>query len=144
MHVKSRSLLMQKVPADSLHHPPPNLQSGSHLTVNDLHRMFLEKPRSIGQQQHQMRVCFPRSSGKCSLESSGRLVQTRITSYLNATTSSVCKTAEFEIFRIYTCSRKPSAQILDPFLDLRFSILGGLSSNSNLQALSRTSRHLFV
>ena len=52
------------------------------------------------------------------------------------------KTIEFEIFRIYTCSRKLFASILD--LDARFSILENFSFNFNLQTLSRTFRHLFV
>ena len=54
------------------------------------------------------------------------LIQIRITSCLNATISSVCKTIEFEIFKIYTCSRKSFAQILDhnsfTFYTLRFVI----------------------
>ena len=92
---------IQELPARSLHHLPPDLQSGLHPTVDDLHRMFLEKPRLMGLQQHQMRACSPRSSGKCSPESSCTfgLIQTRITSYLNATASPAFETAEFEVFR---------------------------------------------
>ena len=46
--------------------------------------MFPEKPKPMGLQQHQVRSFSPRSSGKCSLKSSGRPIQFRITSCLNA------------------------------------------------------------
>ena len=68
-------------------------------TVNDLYRMFPEKPRSMSLQQHQLRSFSLRSSDECSLESSDRLIQTRITSYLNAATSPVFETVKFEVFR---------------------------------------------
>ena len=87
---------IQELPAGSL--TPPRTPRPD-ITEDDLYRMFIEKPNSMGLQQHQMRACSPRSSGKCSLESSGRLIQNRITSYLNATTLPAFETAEFEVFR---------------------------------------------
>ena len=98
---KSRSLLMQEMSTRSLHHLLRDFQSESHLTVDDLHRMFLGKSRPIGLQQHQLRPFSSRNSGKCSLESSCTPgpIQIRITSYLNATASPAFEMAKFEIFR---------------------------------------------
>ena len=92
-------ICIQKLSTDSLHHLLSNLQSESHLIVNDLHRMFLEKSKSMSLQQHQMRACSSRNFDKCSLKSSDRFIQTRVTSYLNATISFAFETIEFEIFK---------------------------------------------
>ena len=48
---KSRSLLMQKMSTRSLYHLFRDFQSKSRLIVNDLHRMFLEKSKSMSLQR---------------------------------------------------------------------------------------------
>ena len=65
---------IQKLSTRSLHHLFSDLQLELHLIVNDLHRMLLEKSKSMSLQQHQVRACSSRSSDQCSLESSDRFI----------------------------------------------------------------------
>ena len=62
--------------------------------VNDLYRMFVEKSSSFDLQRHQM-CSF---SSKISDKSNCDLIQTRITSYFNATISFAFKSIKFEAF----------------------------------------------
>ena len=135
---------IQELPAGLLHHLPPDLQSGPHLTVDDLHRMFLEKPRSMGLQQHQLRSFSLRSFGKCSPESNCTFWPHTNSHYvMHQCDDHICfRNDQIRNLQIYTCSRKLSAPILGP--DPRFSILEGLSLNSNLRALPRAFHHLFA
>ena len=123
-HLKSRSL-MQKLSIRSFHHLLSNLQSESHLIVNDLHRMFFEKSKSMNLQQHQMRACFSCNSDKCNLQSNDYLIQTRVTSYLNVTILFAFETIEFEIFKSTHARENLSRQfaILIHFSIFRFSTL---------------------
>ena len=45
------------------------------LIVNDLHRMFFEKSRSMSLQQHELRSFSSRSYDKCNLKNNDRLIQ---------------------------------------------------------------------
>ena len=129
---RSRSLI-QKLPTDSLHHLPPDLQSRPHLTVNDIYRMFLEKPRPMSLQQHQMRACSSRSSDKCSPKSSDR-IQTHVTSYLNATASPAFETAKFEVFRpTHARGNLPRQFSISILATSPFSILGTLQLSPVLE-----------
>ena len=58
-------ICIQKLSICSFHHLFSNFQSEFHLIVNNLHRMFFEKSKSINLQQHQMRSFFSRSFDKC-------------------------------------------------------------------------------
>ena len=72
--------------------------SKSYLTVNDLSRMFVEKSNSFDLQRHQMRFFSSKIFDKCCLKSNCDFIQTRITSYFNATISSASKSIKFEAF----------------------------------------------
>ena len=70
--------------------------------MDDLHRMFVGNLNPFGLQSRQNKPLSPHSFGKCSPDAVPAvliLIQMRITSYLNAAASPVCKTAEFEVFR---------------------------------------------
>ena len=69
-----------------------------YLTMNDLHRMFVEKSNSFDLQRHQMRSFFSRDSDKCSFANKCDFIQSRITSYFHAMISSVFKSIKFETF----------------------------------------------
>ena len=56
------------MPAGSLHHLPPDLQSGFHLTVNDLHRMFAGNSNPFGLQSRQTKPLSPHTFDTCSLK----------------------------------------------------------------------------
>ena len=139
---RSRNLI-QALSTDSLHHLFPNFQSGSHLIVNDLHRMFFEKSKSIDLQQHQMRSFFSRNSDKCN-----SIVLFVLISYKFAL-------RHISMRRLHLISKRPNSRSSNLHMlakifrvnfrfDSRFSIFGSFSFNFNLQALSRTFRHLFV
>ena len=84
-----------------------------------------------------MRACSSRSSDKCSLKSSDRLIQTRVTSYLNTTILFAFETIEFEIFKSThargNLSRQFSISILTTF---PFSILEDLSLEDTAKSIS--------
>ena len=139
---KSRNLI-QALPIGSLHHLFSDFQSESHLIVNDLHRMFLEKSKSIDLQQHQMRSFFSRNFDKCN-----PIALFVLTSYKFAL-------RHISMRRSHLIPKRSNSKFSDLHMlakvfrvnsrfDSRFSILGNFSFNSNLQALSRTFRHLFV
>ena len=77
-----------------------------------------------------MRSFSSRSSDKCNLKSSDRFIQTRVTSYLNATISSAFETIEFEIFKSTHARENLSRQfsILIHFSISRFSMISQSSS----------------
>ena len=77
-----------------------------------------------------MRSFSSRSSDKCNLKSSDRFIQTRVTSYLNATISFAFETIEFEIFKSTHARGNLPRQfsILIHFSISRFSMISQSSS----------------
>ena len=71
-----------------------------YLIMNDLFHMFAEKSSSFDLQSSQNKSLFSRNSDKCNLKSNCKsdLIQTRITSYFHAMTSSAFKSIKFEAF----------------------------------------------
>ena len=127
---------MQELSTRSLHHSSDQ-QSESHLIVDDLHHMFVENLNSFDLQSRQNKSLSSHSFDKCSLNAVLAvliLVQIRITSYLNATISSVCKTTEFEIFRSTHVRENLSRQFSISILATSsFSILDTLQLSSVLE-----------
>ena len=137
-------ICIQKLSIDLFHHLFSNFQSEFHLIVNDLHRMFFEKSKSMNLQQHQLRSFFLRNFDKCNFENictfwfhtNSHYVMFQCDDY-------ICfRNDQIRNFQIYTCSRKLFASIFD--FDSRFSIFENFSFNFNLQTLSKIFRHLFV
>ena len=81
-----------------------------YLIVNDLYRMFVEKSSSFDLQSSQNKSLFSRSLEKCNIRSND-FIQTRITSYFNATISFAFKTIKFEAFSAVHASIKQSIRI---------------------------------
>ena len=138
---------MQELPARSLHHLPSDLQSGPHLTVNDLHRMFVGNLNPFSLQSRQNKPLSPHSFGKCSLECSSRSSDPHTNPHyvIPQCGGLTCfRNGQIRGLQTYTCSRKPSAPILGPGPLLDFSILNGPSITSNLQAPPRAFRHSFA
>ena len=59
---------MQEMPTGSLYHLFSDLQSGSHLIVDDLHRMFAENSNSFDLQSRQIKSLFSHIFGTCNLK----------------------------------------------------------------------------
>ena len=79
-----------------------------YLIVNDLFRMFVEKPNSFDLQSNQNKSLFSRSFGKCSFKSKCDLIQSRITLYFHAMILFASKSIKFETFASIHVSMKHS------------------------------------
>ena len=118
---------IQELPALAHSTSYPEIFKRSYCTMDDLYNMFNGKPKPIGLQQHHTRLVSPRSSGKCSPESSCTFgsIQSCITSYLNAAVSSAFKTAKFEAFRPEHARGNPPRQFSATYTCLREDQLHG-------------------
>ena len=110
--------------------------SRSYLTVNDLFRMFAEKSKSLDLQSRQNKSLSSRSFDKCNFKSRFELIQIRITSYFNATISSVFISIKFEAF-----ASTHAREILSRQFAISFSIS---STSTSLFRFSKISRSTFV
>ena len=123
--LENASIACSSTPSRTPSSKPQGIQNQKpYLTVNDLYRMFAEKSSPFDLQSRQNKSLSLQNSDKCSSRSS-EPIQSRITSYFNATVSSASKSAKFEAFgpthAREILSRQSSASVSSTSFPLRFS-----------------------